>query len=60
VQDTNGMPEKKKRNEEKKKREEYYQRNGYASEEKTKIQTSKKEGKVSKNPDRTGSMKGVC
>jgi hypothetical protein len=54
------MPEKKKRNEEKKKREEYYQRNGYASEEKTKIQTSKKEGKVSKNPDRTGSMKGVC
>jgi hypothetical protein len=54
------MLEKKKQQREEEERGIYYQRNGYASEEKTKTQTSKKEGKESKNPDRTGSMKGVC
>jgi hypothetical protein len=59
-----------------KEREKYYQRNGYTSEKVerirakgrwmnvelkgTKTETSKKEGRESKNPDTTGSMRGVC
>jgi hypothetical protein len=47
-------------------REKYDQRNGYGSEEVERlrakgrcIQTSKKEGKESKNPETTGSLRGV-